>query len=570
MASRAFLCLCAWLALLAGCEARGSPARAAAFLSVQEDPEPAADPPAAVPVAPVPAAGEAPGGSSSGEGGASEDGSQESGSASEGNSERNSEGSAERSSERSPASEGGATPPGLMAPSPAAALSPGGAEDASGAAGTASAADETPAELEHMKVDIIFEGIVYSRMNPEQIQYCKDSMVTELSELLGVPTSSIVDNDGVPGSVTLSDGSLIVEARVDLPAGMEVRTARRQIEGERAHMEFEAVANQMPEVEKVIESPIDVEVEVKSVRLREPEPEPAEEAAPPPEEHEVEDAPVEEEEEEAPPETPPMERRPPPPPQPPSGEAETDFGPLDEETSLTDLISAIEILVARQEQAEEDREPFEKSMMRVLHVTAHLYGGLVVIFVPTFFFSLWLIIAFIVAYYFKATRLYPEVELTKRDDDLTGWQTKFFHCHLDPPVFWWSYCCPCVRWADNMGTVGAVKNYWVGWTIFMLLLILNGLLSSLGWALACTVLAFFRGKFRLAFDMPEATAPKTFVQDCVLYFFCWPCAISQEARQVDYACSAGHKSLRGEAGEQLKSILSASEPVKGNFALKQA
>lgn len=617
MSARA-ICLCAWLALLSGCEGRGapwSPRQGAAFLAVQEDPEPAAEP-AAGPEEPEPAA-EPPAAAPD-----EPEPAVESSAAAPDESEPAAESSAEVPAAPAPAAEANApaggeasssaeepgssveessaaeTPPGLVPapPAPVVAESPAAAEGAgtasapaaagqqapagsANAADAANAVDDAPVELEHMKVDIIFEGLNYNKMQDEQKQYLNENMVNEFVKLLSIPATSIIDEDGVPGSVTIGAGSVVVSARIDLPAGMEVRTARRQLEGEQALMDFETVANRMPGVETVIEAPIDVEVEVRSVHIDAPTeaPEEEEEAAPaeeavPAQQHgrgengdsrEMDEVTVEAERSER------QEQALPPPPSGPQTDPETDFGPLEEETGIADLISAIEVLAARQEQAEEDREPIEKSVMRIVHVTTHLYGGLVVILVPTICFALWLLIAFIVAYFFKATRLYPEVELTKRDDDLSQWQSTLFQCCADPHVFWWSYCCPCVRWADNMGTTGAVKNYWVGWTVFMLLLIMNGLLSHVGWAIACLVLAFFRGKFRAAFEMEDATSPKTFMGDCCLYFFCWPCAISQEARQVDYACSAGHKCLQGEAGDQLRAILSESAPVKGTFALKQ-
>merc|ERR1719263_2268082 len=80
-------------------------------------------------------------------------------------------------------------------------------------------------------------------------------------------------------------------------------------------------------------------------------------------------------------------------------------------------------------------------------------------------------------------------------------------------------------------------KFWVAFGIYLGMDFVGGLIGdSFFWLLIAIVCAGYRQELRIKFNMKNQGG-MTYVQDCLLYCCCTVCALTQEARQVEDACS---------------------------------
>lgn len=92
------------------------------------------------------------------------------------------------------------------------------------------------------------------------------------------------------------------------------------------------------------------------------------------------------------------------------------------------------------------------------------------------------------------------------------------------------FCCPCLLWANTMDRKGLL-SYWKAFCAFFLLMVLYAypFTGGVSFLLVAIMGTFFRQKLRDSFNIERST--KTAVLDFVLWCFCQPCVIIQEARE---------------------------------------
>mmetsp|Transcript_49404 Transcript_49404/g.107592 ORF Transcript_49404/g.107592 Transcript_49404/m.107592 type:complete len:352 (-) Transcript_49404:128-1183(-) len=95
-----------------------------------------------------------------------------------------------------------------------------------------------------------------------------------------------------------------------------------------------------------------------------------------------------------------------------------------------------------------------------------------------------------------------------------------------------SCCCPAVRWADTMSMAGLL-TFCGAVLLFLSCSLLGHFVPVLGLVVYLGVVTTYRQKLRAQFEIPTGIA--TALGDCCLYFWCGPCAINQEARQLEFA-----------------------------------
>lgn len=149
-------------------------------------------------------------------------------------------------------------------------------------------------------------------------------------------------------------------------------------------------------------------------------------------------------------------------------------------------------------------------------------------------------------YYHKYVITEPEPEKSEEGKDLTKWTSGIFACSEDWPIFFWSCCCPGIRWADTMSEIG-VHKYWPAFAMFTALYFLAAIpgVTWISWALVVAYCTFHRQEFRKKFEFTEVGG-KSLATDCGLYCCCMWCAVAQEARMVKEACKVGSKVIERE------------------------
>ncbi|CAN6478789.1 unnamed protein product [Victoria cruziana] len=100
------------------------------------------------------------------------------------------------------------------------------------------------------------------------------------------------------------------------------------------------------------------------------------------------------------------------------------------------------------------------------------------------------------------------------------WSTGLCHCFDDPTNCLITCCCPCVTFGQiaeivdkgstSCGTAGA---------LYGVIMYVTGL--------PCLYSCFYRSKLRAQYDLVESP-----LADCLAHFFCEPCALCQEYREL--------------------------------------
>lgn len=115
-----------------------------------------------------------------------------------------------------------------------------------------------------------------------------------------------------------------------------------------------------------------------------------------------------------------------------------------------------------------------------------------------------------------------------------GFSDNIFACKSDHASIWfWSCCCPCIRWADTVAEMGYMRQV-VALSIWIFLTVGNSFLMGAGTLILIALGAYYRTRLRASWGLPDNTC-----SDVVAWCCCMPCAIAQEARHVERARSLG-------------------------------
>jgi len=138
----------------------------------------------------------------------------------------------------------------------------------------------------------------------------------------------------------------------------------------------------------------------------------------------------------------------------------------------------------------------------------------------------------------SAMDVLPEVNHAKRGSDFSHWRTPLLmgFC-LETTIGCWSCCFPCARWADSLQKVG-VMSFWPALWLCAVGVLLTEATDGLFLVVVLAMLVYFRQRFRRTFKMASGTFV-TVVGDFLSLALCLPCAVAQDARQVEEACAAG-------------------------------
>mmetsp|Transcript_10251 Transcript_10251/g.32481 ORF Transcript_10251/g.32481 Transcript_10251/m.32481 type:complete len:245 (+) Transcript_10251:2-736(+) len=143
--------------------------------------------------------------------------------------------------------------------------------------------------------------------------------------------------------------------------------------------------------------------------------------------------------------------------------------------------------------------------------------------------------------YIDTCRTQPEVDPSKRGTDLSKWSSGLFALWRDPKVCFCACLCPCVRWADNLHTLG-IMSFWAAFWLSMACVVLMELTYGLVWCFVLLGLVYFRHRLRRKFKM-ESGGFLIYAGDFGRYCCCMPCTIAQDARHIEEACRSNHSAV---------------------------
>lgn len=169
--------------------------------------------------------------------------------------------------------------------------------------------------------------------------------------------------------------------------------------------------------------------------------------------------------------------------------------------------------------------------------------------VYVFVSGLWVIITASFAYLYHKNK-----EISQRDptamlniEEFREFKHGICSCFGAPDICLLSYLCPGIRWAQSIYVMGFV-GFWVALALFIGLDFLGTITGEVFVYIALAIiLAYWRQEMRLAFNM-RRQGGVTYVEDCMLYFWCLCCTVTQEARQVEDALKVGHPAVAAKGG----------------------
>eukprot|EP00448_Togula_jolla_P013201 CAMPEP_0170603646 /NCGR_PEP_ID=MMETSP0224-20130122/19019_1 /TAXON_ID=285029 /ORGANISM="Togula jolla, Strain CCCM 725" /LENGTH=388 /DNA_ID=CAMNT_0010928533 /DNA_START=56 /DNA_END=1222 /DNA_ORIENTATION=- len=116
----------------------------------------------------------------------------------------------------------------------------------------------------------------------------------------------------------------------------------------------------------------------------------------------------------------------------------------------------------------------------------------------------------------------------------------------EPKLCLFTCICPAVRWADNLSIAG-ILSLLLGVVVFMSCSLIAHFLPGLGFFVYVCVLVYYRQRLRAKFQMPSKTWT-TILEDFMVHWWCSPCGITQEARQMEMAAKVGHPAASQRPG----------------------
>jgi len=171
----------------------------------------------------------------------------------------------------------------------------------------------------------------------------------------------------------------------------------------------------------------------------------------------------------------------------------------------------------------------------------------------------WTGLVALVAQYYLNKKEHPAVSFDPRSEEaLSSFRYGPFDCLSRMDISLWVFCCPAIRWADNVSTIGVLQSFWLAFAIMLgFEMVTSEAQDLVAWTALAVICAGFRHQLRLKFNMTRDGA--TFFQDLLLYCCCPCCAITQEARQVEEAMRSGHPAIVKPANQDEEAVEAAAD-----------
>lgn len=138
------------------------------------------------------------------------------------------------------------------------------------------------------------------------------------------------------------------------------------------------------------------------------------------------------------------------------------------------------------------------------------------------------ILTAMVAYFFYTKKLEIDIEAGRSQFEGKPFTHHPFSCLDSPEVCIWSFCCPAIKWADNMNSL-SFYGFWAAlgiWLFFQA----SANLILMTWLFGAGLFAYNRQKMRTTFGMKNENGDMA--ADCAMYLCCWCCAVTQESRHL--------------------------------------
>jgi len=164
---------------------------------------------------------------------------------------------------------------------------------------------------------------------------------------------------------------------------------------------------------------------------------------------------------------------------------------------------------------------------------------------------IWMAVASLIAFFYKSKYEVPaRDEAVKLDvEEFKQFKHGLFAFVEVPETCLLSMFCPGMRWARSLSLVVAPDgNRLIGfWAAFFIFIGIDFVADISGevfvYMAAACILCVYRQQMRRAFEM-TGQGGVTYVEDCLSYFFCMCCTVTQDARQVEDAFKAGHTCVK--------------------------
>jgi len=101
----------------------------------------------------------------------------------------------------------------------------------------------------------------------------------------------------------------------------------------------------------------------------------------------------------------------------------------------------------------------------------------------------------------------------------------------DWPICFLAFCCPAIRWADTM-TKARLLPFWMALSLMIVMSLLGPITYGAIFLLIVLVGVYFRQRLRKLYNHGPFKA-SVMAWDCLTWCFCFPCAVVQEAREVE-------------------------------------
>lgn len=151
-------------------------------------------------------------------------------------------------------------------------------------------------------------------------------------------------------------------------------------------------------------------------------------------------------------------------------------------------------------------------------------------------FAVYSVFTFVVALIYRKRKSDSAYCCSNPDQESSGFAyglVSFKNCLTgDKIIFLLSFCCIGVRWADTMDK-SRLGSFWVALSIFTVCSGLSHYTTGFTTVALMCFVVYCRQALRQKYNMEHGTI-KTCLADIAVWWFCFPLAAVQEARQVEY------------------------------------
>lgn len=141
---------------------------------------------------------------------------------------------------------------------------------------------------------------------------------------------------------------------------------------------------------------------------------------------------------------------------------------------------------------------------------------------------------FLAFLYHGARSQSPKVLLPQLDTTVSpnphGFTFGLLDCFADPKICMTGCCCPCLRWADTLDNQG-LCSYWNAFFAMFGLMLLHIHTYGLSYFVVALLGGIYRQRLSQHFQI-QSTSSWSHPIACLVWTFCQPCAIIQEAREA--------------------------------------